>query len=182
METIVRTSIFISVLKKIYTRECLITNWIYTIFTDSQIYKLIVRFKEGIRINFRYSFLGKITEINREQNFAILETSNVMERLRKLSNKILAYFQVSVIRSFMGKLNRKLYLFPIKTGSTIIIIVIITNITLSSLLKREIGLWGWFLRGMFIFIAGNGLSSQVSWEEVRKTSYFLRHLNNPCKI
>jgi hypothetical protein len=183
---IIRTSIFLSMLQKIQTQEHFITSRIYKIFTESQTYRLMVKFQEGTRVNFKYSFLGKMTEIDEGQNINILESSNTMKLLMGLSDKykykILNYFKASAISNSIDKLNKGFYLFPIKTASMIIIIAIITNIIISFFLKREIGLFGWFMRGIFLFMAINGLYSYTSWEELNKTSYFLKRLNNLCKI
>lgn len=186
LKEIINTSIFISALQKIYSQGRFITDKLYKVFLDSQTYKLMAKFQEGARVNFRYSFLGKITEIGQGQNLAILETSRVVKRLRELfdkyTDKILNYLKTSIITNSIRTLNKNLYLFPIKTASMIIIIVMMTNILLALLLKNEIRLSGWLMYAILLFIACNGLYSKISLEELAKTSYLIRRLNNSCKI
>ena len=186
LKEIIKASIFISALQKIYSQERFITDKLYKVFLESQTYKLMARFQEGSRVNFRYSFLGKITEIGQGQNYAILETSRAVRRLRELfdkyTDKILNYLKTSVITNSISTLNKNFYLFPVKTASIIIIIVLITNISFAFLLKNEIRLSGWLVYGILLFIACNGLYSKVSLEELAKTSYFIGRLNNSCKI
>jgi len=186
LKEIMNASLFISALQKIYAQQRLISSAVYKVYLDSQTCKLIFKLQNGTSLNFKYSFLGRISKIGQGQNLAILETSRAVGRLRELfdkyRDKMLNYLKTSVIANSISTLNKNLYLFPVKTASIIIIIVMITNILLSILLKKEIWLLGWFVYGVFLFIAVNGLYSNISLEELAKTSYFLKCLNNPCKI
>lgn len=181
---IIRTSLFVTVLYKI--QQCLRNNCLYNAFASSQTHNLFIKFYDGAKANFRYSFLGRITEIDQGQNYAILETSRAVRRLRELfdkyRDKILNYLKTSVIANSISTLTKNIYLFPVQTASIIIIIVMITNVSFALLLKNEIRLSGWLVYGILLLIACNGLHSKINLEELAKTSYFIGRLNNSCKI
>jgi len=186
IKTLINGSTFLLLLRRLLIEYSSFRFFLERAVIESKIYKIISIFRRGTRLNFKESFLGKITEINKERDFDILGTSNAIKQIMKLFNqckyKIINYSKTSIINSSINKLDKGVYLFPVKTASIIIIIVMITNVSLSFLLKNEIGLSGWLVYGIILFIACNGLYSKVSLEELAKTSYFLKRLNNPCKI
>ncbi len=176
----ISTSIILTMFRKIRLWLCFITDGLYRILKDSQTCKFIVKISEGTRINLEYSFLGRITKINEGGNTDILGTSSFVGQAIKLFSaykyKIMNYSVTSVIRATIDKLNKNLYFRPIKTASVIIIVAIITNTAFYFLLKNETGSFGWFVKGVLLFVALNGLYSDTSWEELSKTSYFIKIL------
>lgn len=154
---------------------------------DSRIYKLTISLRKKARTILRNSFLGKITDSDKNLNLInILNNSKLIlfleNRYKKCGFITVNYLKgseaVNLIRVFKGRLRSQ----PFKAGSIFVIAVILTNISLYALSGIKISYWGWFIRGIFLFVAISGLRSDISYEKLCKTSYFLRHLNNPCKI
>lgn len=150
-------------------------------YQESQAHRLIKEFCVGTKINFKYSFLGKITEIKEEENFAMVKSSLVIQWLidlyKKWKLKIISYLNISTIYSFEEELKKEFNFFLIRTTSIVVVVAILTNTIFSLLLKKEIGLFGWIMRGLVLFVGLSGLSSQASWEDIKKTSFFLKRIS-----
>jgi hypothetical protein len=80
----------------------------------------------------------------------------------------------SRIVSFFKKIMGDLRLNPLKSVSFIIVGLIFTNLVLSVLIKKEIGLFGWIIRGGFLFAGLSGLFCGTGWGEIKKASFILR--------
>lgn len=152
-----------------------------TIYQNSQINKILSAFWQGTKTNFRYSFLGRITEINDQPNPAILENSAVVKKISKLvyswQDKITNCAKTSTLVGNAQGLKKELYSLPVKTGSFIVLSAIITNIILSLALHKEINTLGWIIRISLLIASWGGLFSPVQWEELKKTSLALNYLN-----
>lgn len=152
-----------------------------TIYQNSQINKILSAFWQGTKTNFRYSFLGRITEINDQPNPAILENSTVVKKVSRFvyswQDKITNCAKTSTLVGNAQGLKKELYLLPVQTGSFIVLSAIITNIILSLALHKEINTLGWIIRISLLIASWGGLSSPVQWEELKKTSLALNYLN-----
>jgi len=179
------TSICVLFSKKIYSRYYSFELWLNRAVNGSQIYKSINILREEARVNFKNSFLGRITELGQKYDSVILDNSRFvklsMNLIKEYKYKMSNYLGTSAINISIMKLNNGFRQFSIKTTSKIMIVVILTNVIFSILLRNEINLLGWFMRGLLLFIAINGLYSDVAWEELIKTSYLINRLNNSCK-
>src|SRR3989338_4326780 len=150
------------------------------IYQNSQIHKTLKRFWQGARTNFRYSFLGRITEIGDRPNPEILENSTVVKKITSLvyywQDKITNCAKTSVLVDNTQGLKKEFYSLPVQTGSFIVLIAAITNIILSLALHKEINTLGWIIRISLLTVSWGGLSSPVQWEELKKTSWALNHI------
>ena len=150
------------------------------IYQNSQIHKILKRGWQGTKTNFRYSFLGRITEINDQPNPAILENSAVVKKVIRLfyswQDKITNCAKTSALVDNVQGLKKELYFLPLKTGSFIVLSAITTNIILSLVLHKEINTLGWIIRISLLIASWGGLSSPIQWEELKKTSWVLNRI------
>lgn len=132
--------------------------------------------------NFVFRFLLKCSEVGERGNLLNLYNFRLIKRIsdfyKKLRFEILNYVKSSIFIKSAEELRKELYLLPLKTTGTILIIAILMNIFLIVLLNKEIGFLGWASRGLFIVIALCGIYSDLTWDEVKKTSNFLKPVNN----
>lgn len=186
---IIDSSILVRFFKKISIMQLSFELKMAEVLKYSQIYKIIDRFFNGIKVAFRNSFLGKITEIGGRPEPDFLGNSGFVKFLSRrcgsFIDTMVRYWLASRIAGFASQLKEKFYLFPVKTGSAVIIVVVLVNSLLSVSTITGLGVSGLLLRVILLFVAYNGLHSQVSLEDLGKTSYLLkmlRFINNPCKI
>jgi hypothetical protein len=129
---------------------------------------------------FRYSFLGKITEIGEEENTEILHNSKAARWTANsyniLKNRIANYALSSIIMNSGLEVKKELYSLPVKTGGMIIFTAILSSMLLYFFLRKEIGMLGWVIRAALLFAAFWGMFCEISWEELKKTSWFIRHI------
>ena len=43
-------------------------------------------------------------------------------------------------------------------------------------MRKEIGVWGWSMRGVLLFVGFGGMFCKAEWDELKKTSCFMRYL------
>jgi len=181
LTTLKETSIFVRFLKESWQRYCFFEEQLNETYKNSQTYRITQGLKNKIKVYFRYSFLGTISEIKENENNIVLEESKIVRYLinsyKKFKLRAISYFDTSIARSSLNELTKELYFSPIKNLSIIIVVAILINIIFSILLKKEIGLLGWFIRIFFLLIGLNGLSSNATWEDIKKTSYFIKQQN-----
>ena len=150
------------------------------IYQNSRIHKILKRGWQGTKTNFRYSFLGRITEINDQPNPAILSNSATVKKASSLfyfwQDQITSCAKTSMMAGNARGLKKELYLLPAKTGSFIVLTAVITDILLSLVLRKEINILGWIIRISLLTASWGGLSSPVQWEELKKTSLFVDYL------
>jgi len=101
---------------------------------------------------------------------------------KKLKKKTNDYTQTSRIISFIQQLKKEFYPLPLKTFGIIAVVGTSTNIFFSILNKKELGFLSWVIQGFIIFIGLDGFFSNATWQDIKKTSYFLRCINNSCKL
>ena len=132
---------------------------------------------EKIKICFRYSFLGRITEI-KEINLAVLDNSRAVRCLicfyKRWRDKIIHYSKTSSTVNLAEDTKEQFVLSPAKLISIIIVTAILVNVALSIILHKQIGLWGWLMRGLFLFAGVSGLFCQADWPTIKKSSILLR--------
>lgn len=76
--------------------------------------------------------------------------------------------------SIVAKLIKKIYFFPVKTISIILVTVILINIFFSIIFNQGIGLLGWIVRVLFLFIGlGGGVFCNASWQDLKKDSFII---------
>lgn len=130
------------------------------------------------RACFRYSFLGKITEIGGENNKEILHNSKAAKWMTNsyniLTNRIVNYAPSSIIMNSAAEAKKKLYSLSVKAGGIVLFTAVLSNSFLSLVLHKGVGLLGWIIRVALLCVAFCGIFCEVSWEELIKTSWLIR--------
>jgi len=170
----------------------LLRSWhfrLIEIYGNSHIYKLINRFVQIIKVGFRYSFLQflhRIFTIDIEMNMLTIKESffasfsiNLFTKTKRCSDNYLATSEIS---SWIREQCRILQICaPLKNISIVIILTILVNIFFLILFNVKIGLSGWVIRSVFLFLGVSGLLCNADWQDIRKTSLFLDNLRRKLK-
>jgi len=176
---ILNTSITILLWKHIYKRYSFTAQRVSYIYHNSLTHGLINRIWEKIKICFRYSFLGRITETEQITS-GILDGSRMAQYLvsfcKRWMNKITQALNASSTIDLAKDTKKDLYFSPVRVTSIIVVIAITTNVFMSIILQKQIGLWGWLMRGLFYWIAVSGLFCKADWPTVKRNSVFLRKI------
>jgi len=123
---------------------------------------------------FKDSFIGKILAINVGVNSALLENSRVIYWLMKVIKRI-KYLIAKVLNfNLFQNLKKSLLFFSVKMASLIGITAALTNILLLSILRKEIGLFGWLVRIIFSLICLAGLFCPGNYQDIKEASLILK--------
>jgi hypothetical protein len=175
---IIDNSISTSLLKKLRTGYFSIDSFLNGTYKESQTHKLFYRMLVRMKLYLKFSFLGRLTEQEREDNMVILDRSTIAQWFKKLYRRQILrlhfYFMTSRTDNSIKQLKEEIYLSPIKTSCAVIVTAVLTNIIFSLLLKKEITISGWLIRGLLLFAGIAGFHSQADWPEVKKGSIVLR--------
>ncbi len=173
-------STFVKLLKKIWVGYHALELWLDETNKNSYTNKIIQNLSYAVKVYARYSFLGRIAEINREVNIAIFDGSKVirwsMNLFNKCKYKIITYLKTNIISDSIEELNKDFICFPVRNTSIIMIGAILTNIFFSILLNKEIGLWFLVMRGLFLFIGIAGLTCKAGLQDLINTSFVLKKI------
>jgi hypothetical protein len=173
-------SFFITLYRKSFMRYLNLKARLYNMNKDSLIYKLFQGLRNNIGVCLKYSFLGRMVDINNERGKLIFEESSLLKYLIDLfkisRHNIMSSLNSSSINSFLIEFRKDIYLSPLKTLSIILVTTTITNISFSILLKKQIGLFTLIIQGLFLFIGLQCISCNVNWQDLKKTSFILKHL------
>lgn len=171
------TSIITSLFRYFFRWHSQFGQRINTIYHNSQIFRLAKGSWTRIKISFRYSFLGRITE-TRQISSGVLDNSKLIQYLfnsyKKWKHKVIQLPQFSSTADLAKDTKKALYSFPVRIISIIVIIAITINVIFSFVIQKEISLWGWLMRGLFLVAAVIGLFCKADWQTIKKNSVFLR--------
>lgn len=175
---IVKTSIFMVPLRKIGRTYCLLIDGLVKISKDSQIYALMMKFWDGAKINFKYSFLGRIFGIKKENNPVILQNSRFVrwltDMLGSLKFKVIGCGRTSEAIKITTELKEEMYLSPFKSIGIILFAATFANILFSLAFHRQMGAFAWIIRLMFLFVGIASFYCNADWKTIKETSFFLR--------
>lgn len=131
-----------------------------------------------IKVCFRYSFLGGIAEIGGKGNPGILDNSKVVRLVLNKYNiwkdRIVKWANCSVMIKSASEVKKELYFLPVKTGGMVVFTAVLTNMVLSLLMGKEMGMFGWSMRGVLLVVGFWGMFCNVGWEELKKASRLVR--------
>ncbi len=179
MNRIISSSLIIQGGNYIYKLCCTLNQRFCSIYHYSNTHRLINIFRERIKIYSRHSLPGKLTEIN-ETTLIDLSSSRMIQRLthfnQKLKLKKLHYLGSSSVLSLIKREKKKPIFSSVRKISIIAIITITINVVFSFVLNKQIGLWGWLMRGVFLFLAITGLFCRASLSTAIKSSLLLKKL------
>lgn len=177
LREILDTSIAISLLRYFYRWYGKIEQRLIDIYCNSQTWRLAKGFCAGVKTYFRYSFLGRITEI-KQASPGVLDGSRVLQYLinfyKRWKDKIIRCSGTSLAACAAKDVKTELYLSPTKIISIIVVTAILVNAGLSIILHKQIVLWGWLMRGLFLFVGVSGLFCQADWLTLKNNSIILR--------
>jgi len=177
----IETSIFASGLNKIGRVYSYLKRGFDGIYKDSHAYRLVNGFGAKIKTFFRYSFLGRNAEIRQGVGHIILENSYVAKYTfslyKKCKAKIINYLRMCLMVEALRDLKTELYFSPIKTISIFMVIATAVNVVLCFIFKRPIGIWGYLMRGLFLFVGIPGIYCKADWSAVKANSIFFKKVN-----
>jgi len=179
-KNLLETSKFVAFLRMLYRRSGYLDAWLGKLYRDSQIHILIYTLSERIKVCFRYSFIGKITETKEDLNFVFLNNSKIIRRLGYLyakgSNKIDNCLQTSIVADILRRCKKEFHLLQMKKVGIVISIAVMANLFFSILLKIEISLFGWLMRGLILFVGIAGIFCNADWLTISSNSKILRKI------
>lgn len=182
------TSILIKLMMILHRYHYYLTQRWHSLRKNSYLYQLIYRFIQGfrykIKLCFKYSFLGRISEMKEKSHIAILEESKVLRFLiglyKKWQYQIISYFRISKTDILIGEFKQEFTLVPIKSASLIIIMAILMDTIISISIKQKIALLGYFIRGLLLFAGFAGINSKADWPVVKNSSAILKLFSRRC--
>lgn len=173
------TSIAVSLFRYVYRRYGKVEQKAIYLYQVSQTYGITQRLCKKIKIIFRNSFLGRGTEIKLVTP-EVLDNSRIVQYLISLHKRWREgptdYLRTSLASGLVRGAKEGLSLSTARTAGTIIITIIIINAFLSLAIHKQIGLWGWLMRGLFLLAACAGLFSKADWPTIKSNSRILRNL------
>lgn len=179
LRDISNTSIILSLFRNFYRWYSFREQKLVSVYHDSKTCRLTRGFYGGVKVCFRYSFLGRITETEQTSS-GVLDKSRTVQNLINLylrwKDKIIRSLKASSTIKLAKGTKKELYFSPMKIISIIIITAITINIFLSIVLQKQIGLWGWLMRGLFLLAAVLSLFCTKDWSTVKKSSIILKKM------
>jgi hypothetical protein len=176
------TSFIISSIRKLLGYLCLLYSSCGDIYRNSQTYKFKTTLCEKLKVAFRFSFLGRISEIRQEETAAVLDNSKTVRYLISTYNRwrdrINYYLNASSTVNLSRRIKEEFCLLPVKMAGILIVGAIVANIVLLIISGRQITLLGWLVRGLLLFFAFGGLFCSVDLRTVASSSILLRWIRN----
>jgi len=167
--------------KKTWKTYLVLEAWLTTAFKNSKSYLIFSGLSHKLKAYSRESSLVKIiNEICEKNGSPIFEGSIVINRtadlIKKQRAKLKFYLKTSQSDNLLAETKKELLSSPLKITSRIAVIAVITNITLSFSINRPPCLSVWIVEAVILFIGLNGISSETTWEEIKKTSKFIKFI------
>lgn len=98
-----------------------------------------------------------------------------------LKKWIMACLSTSLLIKYLIKLGSGLYNLSVRSISIIMLMLVIANIFLYNILRSfedvEIGLLGWIIRGILLFMGIVGIFCKSQLKDLRETSLFVSWIN-----
>lgn len=171
------SSIFLRCLKKLRQVYLAIEEKISSVYLGSSTHRLIRNTIEAIKIGFKFSIFGRLTEIEQDVSRNFFETSKAtriaLNWMRNSKDALIAFSAPSTLVTSLRSLRYDFFSRSLKFGSITIITTVTVNVILSIILQKQISLWGWVMRGLLLFIGINGLFCNVDWSTLKRNSIFL---------
>lgn len=162
LKEIIRASAF-------YRRYCRMEQGLTGLYCSSRLYGLTAGLYSRIKACFKYSFLGRATEI-RQSAPAFLGSSQTLRCLADFYN----YAKRGAVFSLAEEIKVSLRSSPLRAFGIITAGAVIVNTCLFIAFHRQISPWGWVARGLFLFAAMAGVFSKAGWPAVKAGSIFLK--------
>lgn len=96
---------------------------------------------------------------------------------------LMANFQEkSLFVSLIKNLQKKIFLFSVRTGSIFLIVLVGPNIFFSLMQGKEIVWLTLFIKSSLLFLGWTGLCCRCDWQTLKETSFFLNLLDKISEI
>ena len=169
-------SIAIYLFKRCYGGYRNLAQRISYIYNNSQTNARLNKLLEKTNVCFKYSFLGRITEI-KQADQGTLDNSRTVQFLvnfyKNCKDKIILYSKISETVDLAKDIKGQLNFSPLRIVGAILIATVLANTALAFILHSKISIWGCLIRGLFLFCGLAGLFCKADWHTVRETSVFL---------
>ncbi|MBN3038404.1 MAG: hypothetical protein JW869_03180 [Candidatus Omnitrophica bacterium] len=178
MDNILDSSITVSFVKLLYRGYSRLEQQLRETYFDSKTCRLIGAACRSIKICFKYSILGRISETE-AANPASISSDSYFGRLVSDTSAVwedrsLDYSKTSFLADLAMDAKRVFDVLFVGLISILIIIMVALNLFLSLALGKEISFWGYLMRGFFLSIACLGLLCRIDWPTLKKSSIFLK--------
>ncbi len=181
----VNSSLLADCLRKLRRGHMNLENAICEIYRNGCVNRSAKILWRGTKTNFRYSFLGRITETDDSPRPDILKNSKFSGWLLKKYSGLTREAGKSVVyaktMNCAWSLKQELYLSLLKNGGLMAVTAIGLNTALSLLLGKEISWFGWIMRALFFSLGLICLFSGVDWKILNGTSRALAFLREKEK-
>lgn len=180
IEQITDTSICISLVRDFSSWHSHVERVVLGLFKQSQLYKVIEIFQQQAKERFSYFFKKKDFRRKLESDLTSLYNSKIITWLliiaKTWKNRIPNYLISSTTVNSTKELRKELFLSPLKTINIIIVAAILSNVSVAMLVNKRIEPLGWFSRVCFLFIGVRGVFSDVTWQDIKQNSYFMKYI------
>lgn len=175
-----RHSIFLKYLKKINQGYLAIEERMSFVYLDSFTGQLIKKIIQLLKISFQLSIFGRLTKIEQIASRDFFRTSNIIRAfsagIRYLKYKLTIISARSSLFAYIKDMKYSFFLKPLQVGGTVIVIMIIINLVLSIIIQKQITIWHWLISGLLLYIGLAGLFCNAEWEDIKKTSFFIKNI------
>lgn len=146
----------------------------------------------GIKIYHAYFFLEKALKKGYSQSYLHYSIQSLYEKIEHIrtspedslilswSNKKIAVFKKYLKESFLfttlNTFHEDFCVYPSKAIGIILTTTVLTHLSLSFILGEFVGLWGKLIQSVSLVIGFLFLFSNVSWDSLKKNSFFSRKL------
>lgn len=177
--TALEASIFANYIKKIWTGYYFFEQRLSVAYRNSCSCQISRGFRSKIRFYSKNSVFGRHIVSRQTNGHVILGNSYVLKSIFYFYNafnlQLINYSKKSLGFECLKGLKMELCLFPLRTLSIFMIIVICVNLILSLVLQRHVGVWGYLVRGLLLLVGIPGIYCKAKWPVVRKNSIFLKN-------
>lgn len=173
------SSIFILLLRFVYSCWIRSTQKIADVYSDSHTFGILKKIFKKTKIYFGYSHLAMILDIRKTSPvvWTVLDNNRMLQRIinlyKKNREKIIRYFDRSFVTALVKNIQKGLYASPVSIISLVMIIAVLVNSALLFILPNQAGLWGWFIRAVFFLVGLSGLFCKLDWEHLKKNSFLI---------
>jgi len=174
---LLETSITFKLLKRVLRIFYYFMLCLDAAYKNSCINTSIKRVFNKINVYFKYSFFCKVTNI-KEEDPRIMNNSKAIKKIKDtyilIKGWILNYLNNSLTIASGRKIKKEFHSKPTKISSIILVSAIFSNVVLSKILQKEINLWAWLMRGLFLFLGISSFFCDIDWPTIKENSIILR--------
>lgn len=180
LEGLLETSSTVTLLRIIWARCYYVTDCLDEYYRNSQTCNLINNIFGTLNNLFERSFLGSLTNIKEKEDTQVLNNSLVagywVNLLITTKKMILEFADTSKVILSVKEAGKETYRSPVRSLGIIISCALLVNVFLLLLFKRQITLFGWAMRGVFLMIGLGCIFCAVGWFTIEDNSVFIKKI------